>query len=191
MPRRSACYCVAIVVGIIALSASCWVGYRTRQIRMAITHLEAQGGGSVDIYRPWNPYSSDPFGTKEDILFFVILRRPFDYVGLIGEAVTNEDMHNLVTLGRIDHLDLQDSNIDGRGLQVLTGMSYVRELNLLDVSIVDADLAYLKGICGLQKVSLPDLEITDKAAWAASKQIPNVWLTKGYLNIKDGKPVVY
>jgi hypothetical protein len=156
---------------------------------MAITRLEARGG-DVSIYRPWAPYSSDPCGIA-DILLLTILRRPFHYVDLDGETATTKDMHDLVILSRIDHLDLQDLNINGHDLQVLSEMSYVRDLNLLDVSIVDADLTHLERIYGLREVNLTGSEVSDTAVRTASKRMPDVLFTKYHLNIKNGKPVIY
>jgi len=91
---------------------------------------------------------------------------------LAQTAITDRALDVAATMPRLTRLDLHQTRITDAGLAKLAGLTELRYLNLRDTRITDAALESLAGLAHLEALYLADTQVSDQGIAALQAKLP-------------------
>jgi mono/diheme cytochrome c family protein len=110
-------------------------------------------------------------------------------LNLSGTKVTDAGLQNIANLTNLVYLHLDHTQVTDAGLANLAKLKHLYYLNLYATGITDAGLNHLKELKGLKRLYLWQTKVTGPAALALEKELPGLFISRGWENEPAAKEV--
>ena len=186
-PDRTGALLLILVFG-------CWLGWYVPRVQVQRDAVAAirKAGGSVAYDWQWGDYNPDiidPNG-KPRAPKWLARNVGVDYVanvvhvnlvpqrGADANRANDETLAHLGRLGRLEHVNLNDTAVTDAGLAHLKGLTNLNGLDLWHTQIGDAGLAHLKSLLGLRLILLAGTRVTDDGVLELEQALPRVQILR-------------